>query len=241
LADLDVLLDLLDLTICAWNGSRMPGTSETRNQALARAARQPSLLLRRLTKAGREFAHHYDMCFVDTIGKTGRLYWKGTYYHFPGGNSRMDLCGKDVFACGHTQDIRALDLHLFSTGESLGTVKVGPSWSRRPHSVFTREMAAQLRGSDFQLQAADMSLAVRLYMAKAVEAGTAAPYQLARIVSEQGGVGAVASSDAQADEGSPPPARPSPAVTDKLAQRPQTPVVVTDEMRRRLDELGPAY
>lgn len=185
--DVYIVIAIIKWFTRAWNNAIIPGTTERRNDALERIANGPSLLLRRLVRSQQEFVNNFDLCFAAELGVNGNLFWGDEYYNFPGG-PRRQLAGTPILVCGRSNDVRKFTIFKVDTNEKVGQVQVGPKFINTPHTLWARDLAKGLAGSDFSLMAGDMTYSLRDQLASKVADGTAPAYQLNRLLDEQASV-----------------------------------------------------
>jgi hypothetical protein len=186
----------------------------------------------------------------------GNLWWGDEYYNFAGG-FRMQLANEEVLVCGNSLDVRSFDIFRRSDNKQLGQVSVGPKWIGQPHSLWARDLAKGLPGSDFSLMAADMSQTLSDYVTREVAAGTRPAYQLSRLLEERRGAinsGTRASRTqeassstpthrvAQTSERQPEEGECGHGEHQKVAERAKlNDVSIDEDIRARMKRLGPAY
>ncbi len=161
--EIEVLLDLLSILMCRWNGSEGVDSNERRLDTLKRLVTAPGALFRRVPESMRPELLKYDMWVDGHVAMQGRrkaVYVLGAYY-FGSGIAALPV-GEDVLlAIDSTHRLEAGALRS-STGEDLGVLKIEKRRRHLAHSVTSARFAkAVARHNRYSSKTGPILLAMR--------------------------------------------------------------------------------
>lgn len=150
---IDVLLDLIDVEVAAFNGTPSEGRfALTPNEALASTldAHNGRTLFPLLPPPG-AFQPELDVLLFGgriygdvSKGRRPSIKFKRAKYTNPSLANSPELIGKEVILHVRRGDIRTFEAFLKETGASLGVVKVLGAWRLQPHSLDLRMLINKL-------------------------------------------------------------------------------------------------